>query len=230
MALMTDAAIRGTSRVNAAVEAIYDAAADPKTWPIALAAIAHVFGAKGTVLIFHRDDGRATAIVSPGLESAAADYDRYWGQHDLAVQRGHEHSLLSEVGVYTDRDVMTAEEIRTHPYYTDFRAKHGMKHFMGGSVSPHPNLFVGMGVQGTLGAAPFLDADVALLVVLARHIERALRLSIPLIEAEATNLTLGDALSRLRAGAIIVDENWRIVFANAAARTLAGGDELVAAH
>lgn len=210
--------------MNVAIEAIYDAAARPEAWPLALAAIARVFGAKGAVLIFHRDDGRATAIVSPGLEAAAADYDRYWGQHDLAVQRGVERSLMSEVGVYTDRDVMTPEEISTHPYYTDFRAKHGLKHFMGGSVSPHPKVFVAMGVQGALDGAPFSDADVNLLAFLSRHIERSLRLSIRLIEAEATSLTLGIALSRLRVGAIIVDLNWRIIFANAAAIALVGGN------
>ena len=210
--------------MNAAIEAIYEAAARPERWPQALAAVALVFAAKGAVLIYNRDNGSATAIVSPGLEAALADYNRYWGQHDLAVQRGHERALLSDVGIYTDRDVVSTDEIATHPYYTDFRARHGLKHFMGGSVSPHPKVFVAIGVQGALQAAPFSDADVALLANFGRHIERALRLSIRLIEAETTSMALGDALSKLRAGAIVVDENWRILFANAAAGDLAGGN------
>lgn len=51
----------------AAVEAIYDAAPDPSRWPVALQAIADVFGDVGAILSFLRDDGGFGAIGSPQL-------------------------------------------------------------------------------------------------------------------------------------------------------------------
>ena len=217
---ITSSAARQHGRVLFAIETIYDAAAQPDLWPQALAAIACVFDAKGTVLLYNRDDGSMTAIVSPGLEAALADYDQKWWQHDIRVQRGIEKALLSEVGVYTDRDIATPEELKTHPFYTEFLAKHGLGYFMGGSISPHPKVFAAMSVQGCLPADPFSDADMALLTVLGRHAEKALRLTIQLIEAEATNLSLGEALSRLRSGVVVINEKWQVLFCNERAKRL----------
>ena len=219
----TNLASRSTrqhNRVLSAIETIYDAAARPDLWPRALAAIACVFDAKGTVLLYNRVDGSMTAIVSPGLEAAVAEYDQKWWQHDIRVQRGMERALLSEAGIYTDRDIATAEELKTHPFYTNFLAKHGLGYFMGGSVSPLPKVFATLSVQGPLGGAPYSDEEVALLTNLGRHVEKALRLSIRLIEAEATNLSLGDALSRLRSGALVINEAWQVVFCNEPAKRL----------
>jgi len=213
-------AARQQDRVLTAIETIYDAAAQPDLWPQALAAIAYVFDAKGTVLLYNRDDGSMTAIVSPGLEAALADYAQKWWRHDIRVQRGIERALLSEVGVYTDRDIATPEELKTHPFYTEFLAKHGLGYFMGGSISPHPKVFAAMSVQGCLAGGPFSEEDIALLTVLGRHAEKALRLTIPLIEAEATNLSLGEALSRLRSGVVVINEKWQVLFCNDRAKRL----------
>jgi DNA-binding CsgD family transcriptional regulator/PAS domain-containing protein len=213
-------ATRQHGKVLSAIETIYDAAARPDLWPQALAAIASVFDAKGTVLLYNRDDGSMTAIVSPGLEAALADYAQKWWRHDIRVQRGIEKALLSEVGVYTDRDIATPEELKTHPFYTEFLAKHDLGYFMGGSISPHPKVFAAMSVQGCLAEGPFSDEDIALLTVLGRHAEKALRLTIQLIEAEATNLSLGEALSRLRSGVVVINENWQVLFCNDRAKRL----------
>src|SRR5262245_59584264 len=110
----------GSARYIAAIEAIYDAAAEPSAWPAALAAISHVFDAAGAVLLHNRDDGSMTAIVSPGLEAVVAEYDRGWWRHDIRVQRGFERSLLNEVAVFTDRHIGTQEELRAHPFYARF--------------------------------------------------------------------------------------------------------------
>jgi hypothetical protein len=56
-----------------AIEAIYEAAVEPDLWPQALSAIARMFDARGTVLLYDREDGSRTAIVSPRLEAAVAE-------------------------------------------------------------------------------------------------------------------------------------------------------------
>ena len=62
------------------------------------------------------------------------------------MKRGIEPAMFGEVGVYTGRDIATAEELKTHPFYTGFLAKHGLVYFIGGSVSPLPKVFAGMSV------------------------------------------------------------------------------------
>ncbi len=210
------------ARYVAAIEAIYDAAAEPERWPEALAAIARVFDAVGTVILHNREDGSMTAIASPGLEAAVADYDRGWWRHDIRVQRGFERSLLTQAGVYSDRHIASPEELKTHPFYTVFLAKHGLGHFIGGSVSPHPKVFAALSVQGSLDKGPFTDDDIALLNGISRHVERALRLSIRLMEGEVANLALSDALSRMKSGVIVADEIGNVVFCNDAAHAMVG--------
>jgi DNA-binding CsgD family transcriptional regulator len=212
----------GSGRYVSAVEAIYDAAAEPARWPAALAAIARVFEAAGAVIVHNKADGSMTAIVSPGFEAAAADYDREWWRYDIRVQRGLERALLNEVGVYTDRHIATPEELETHPFYTKFLAKYGLGYFIGGSVSPDPKVLVTLSVQGRRDAGPFTDEDIALLSGLSRHVEKALRLSIRLMEGEVANLALSDALSRMKAGVVVTDEAGYVVFCNAAAQAMLG--------
>jgi DNA-binding CsgD family transcriptional regulator/PAS domain-containing protein len=212
----------GDRRYVTAIEAIYEAAAEPERWPAALSAIAQVFDAAGAVLLHNRDDGSLTAIVSPGLEAVVADYDRGWWRHDIRVQRGFERSLLNEVAVFTDRHVVSPEEHKAHPFYAEFLAKHGLGYFIGGSVSPHPKVFAALSVQGSLAKGPFTDDDIARLTGLSRHVEKALRLSIRLMEGEVAGLALSDALSRMRAGVIVADEGGNVVFCNAAAKGMLG--------
>jgi hypothetical protein len=116
-----------------------------------------------------------TAIVSPGLEAALADYDQKWWRHDTRVKGGIERVLVSEIGVYTDRDIASSDELKTHPFFTEFLTKRGLGYFMGGSVSPLPKVCAGMSLQGRLGGDPFPDEDVALLALLGRRVEKALR-------------------------------------------------------
>lgn len=205
-----------------AIEAIYEAAPEPERWPGALSAIANVFDARGTVLLFNRDEGSTASIVSPGLEAAGADYNSGWWREDIRLQRGFERSLLSNVTYFTERHIGPPAVIETHPFYTRFLAKHGIGHFLAGLVSPHPRIFALISLQGKRGAPPFSDDDIALMARIGRHVEKALRLSIRLIEAELANVGIAEALSRLGSAIFVVNDCGHVVFHNDAAGTHLG--------
>jgi DNA-binding CsgD family transcriptional regulator/PAS domain-containing protein len=206
----------------AAVEAIYDAAAAPEQWPLALQAVADAFGDVGANLTYHRDDGSFGAIVSPSLVAGVGEYVREWGRHDIRAQRALERGYFVGQDVITDHDVVSPNEIATHPFYTQFLAKFGLRWFAGINISPAPNISVAISIQRSLMKNPYTQAERATLVRLAQHAEKSLGLSIRLIDADVANLGLREALGRLGVGVFLLDGLGRVMFSNAAAERLLG--------
>src|SRR6266702_7432049 len=182
----------------AAVEAIYGAAPDPSRWPLALQAIADVFGDVGANLLWRRDDGSFDVITSPSLDPVAADdYRKNWWDKDIRAARSIEQLYLHPGRAITDRHIVTAEEIETHPIYTEFLARHGLRWVAGTHISPDSRTFVSLSVQRSSDRQPFTDDELETLGRLGTHAEKSLRLSIRLLDAELTHVGLGAALSRI---------------------------------
>lgn len=223
-------------RVDKAIGAIYDSAASPDLWPVALDAIADCFDSVGTVLMMQRPDLSMTTIVSQVLEPAAREYEAGAWKLDFTVARALERGTTAAEEGYSDRHLATPEEIATHPFYTEFRRRHGLGPFLGGQVSPFPDMPVILTIQGKPDRPTFDDDEIATFRILGRHAERALRLTIMLEEAKAEKLALGDALSRLACGAFLVDGEGKVLFANETARAANGhavvlqGGRLMARH
>jgi DNA-binding CsgD family transcriptional regulator len=212
----------GDGRFIAAVEAIYDAAPDPSLWPRALQAIADCFGDVGTVLFYQRDNGELGTIVSPGLEGAQRAFGEYWAQHDFRNARAIERGFLAREDALTDRHVATAEEIETHPIYTQFLVPHGLGWFAATRISPDPRILVWITVQRAKNKGPFSEKDLRWVTRLGRHAEKSLRLSIRLLDTELANVGLGAALSRVGIGVFALDSLARAIFVNPAGERLLG--------
>jgi hypothetical protein len=125
----------------------------------------------------------------------------------------------------TDRHLCSPDEIRNDPCYTQFLAKHGLGWVAAIAVSPEPHVGVIVSIQrDSRRKSEFSDDELGLLVVVGRHIEKSLRLSIRLLDAELTRLGLGEALARIGIGVFSLDSLGRVVFSNPAGRRLVGDD------
>jgi DNA-binding CsgD family transcriptional regulator/GAF domain-containing protein len=206
----------------AAIEAIYETAAAPGRWPQALDRIAACFDDVGAILVYKRDNGSFGAIVSPALEAAQRDYAQGWWQHDIKTVRGHERGYVLSKDAITDRHIVTPEEMENHPFHTQFLVPHGLGWFAGINISPDPHIGVVISVQRSLTKPAFSDDDLELLTRLGRHAENALRLGMVLLDTETAKLGLADALARIRTGVFVLDEQRRVMFANAAAEQCLG--------
>jgi DNA-binding CsgD family transcriptional regulator/PAS domain-containing protein len=214
-------------RFAAVVGAIYDAATAPERWPLALQAIADYFGDVGTVLFYQRDDGSLGTIVSPALELAQRRFEERWVAEDFRNVRAIEQGFLVRQDALTDRHVATPEEIETHPIYTQFLVPHGLGWFAATRISPDPHILVWISVQRSRSRQAFSQEELGEVGEIGCHAESALRLSMRLMDAEAANLGLREALARLDIGVFAVDGVGQVVFANdAAERTLGNGLEL----
>lgn len=211
------------SGILSAVEAVYAAAGAPELWPDALDAIAVCFRAVGTVLILQKSDGSVATVVSPALTDSQREYDDSAWKLDCMADRLMEQAMLGERGCYTERQLATPEEIATHPFFTDFRARFGLGSVMATVLQPHPRLPVIVSVQGGRDRPTFSDEDLVRHQDLSRHVEKALQLTIRLLDAETGQLVFADALSRLSCGAFVLDQTGRVLFHNAYAERFIGG-------
>lgn len=204
-----------------ALDAIYEAALEPKLWPQALQAIADCFQDKGAVLIWRRDGGGYGTIFSPGLTEAQKDYDANWQQLDVRAARGFERSFAVSLEALTDRDVVTDAERESLPFYTEFLTRHGLAFFAAALIAPGPEISAGLSIQRAKGRLPYDAGELQRVAHLARHVEKSLRLSMRLFDAEDGNLGLREALSRIGVGVVALDAGFGVVFANAAAKASA---------
>ena len=202
-----------------AVEAIYDAAPDPARWPHALQAIADVFGDVGAILSYQRDDGGFGAVGSASLDRLLHEYATSWNGDDLRAMRGIDRGVYLAKDAVTDADVVSDEEMETHPFYK-MLARHGLKYFAGIPISPDPHIIASIAVQRAIEREPFTGDEIAIVTSLGRHAEKSLRLSLQLINLKLAQGGLGEALSKVGIGVFILDTLGRVVFVNPAGADL----------
>ncbi|WP_088343564.1 MULTISPECIES: helix-turn-helix transcriptional regulator [Rhodomicrobium] len=219
---MNDRPANGEQLFVAAVEAIYHAATAPDAWPRALEAIAEVFGDIGANLIYLRDGGAAGTVVSPSLIAGAAEYQELWWQHDIRTQRASERGYWLSEGIITDAHLVSEAEMNSHPFYTEFLAKYGLRWSASAAISPEPRVHVGLTVQRSAAKSAFTDEECAKLARLSHHAERSLRLSLQLMNADVANVGLRNALDGVGLAVFLLDGLRRVVFSNTAANRLIG--------
>lgn len=208
-------------RFLSAVEAIYDAGPDPSLWPAALEAIADVFDDVGAVLSYSGDDGRFGAIGSPRLEGLLHEYMTAFEGDDLRSSRGVERGMHLLKDAVTDGDIVTDDEMETHPFYR-LLARHRLKYFAGVAISPDPRVAAFVAVQRAIGKRPYEDDEMAAMTILGRHAEKSLRLSIRLFNAEQITAGLAETLMRVGIGIFVLDALGRVLFRNPAAERAIG--------
>lgn len=196
-----------------AVEAIYAAAPNPALWPTALQAIADILGDVGAVMIYGRDDGLFGAVDSPSIDAMVRDFTREFNGADLRAIRGVERGIFLARDSATDRDVVTDEEIRTHPYY-QLMARHGLRYFGAAPIFQDFRMNTAISVQRALDRDPYTTAELQIIERVARHVETSLRLSMRLFNAELVKDGLGAALGRLNIGVFALDTLGRVTYSN----------------
>jgi DNA-binding CsgD family transcriptional regulator/PAS domain-containing protein len=206
-----------------AVKKIYKAALEPAQWPVALQTTADCLGGVGAILLWRRDDGTCGCIASPAVVEAQKDFEQEgWMVPDVRALRAAERGYFFSGEPFTDRHVRSGEDLRTNPSYRQFQARHGLGWFGAVVVSPELDVGVALSVHRAKTRPPFSDAELDVLARLGRHIEKSLRLSIRLFDADMRKVGLGETLAQVDIGVFALDASGRAVFANPAGKSLLG--------
>jgi len=205
------------------IEAIYDTAQNPSLWPRALAQIASFFGDVGAILQWHKDDGTFGVVSSDSLAEALRDYSEHWADKDFKAALGVQTGRFFEGEPVTDRHLGPLDEAYlNHPFNSQFLRKHGLGWFGSVPISPEPGTSVMLSVQRAFAKPQFSDEELETIGLLGRHAEKAMRLSMRLLDAELANHGLRDALTRIGIGVFALDSMGRVVFTNPIGESLLG--------
>ena len=113
--------------------------------------------------------------------------------------------------------------MKSHPCSVEFFDKHGLGFIGAIAVSPDPRVGVVVSVQRDSKRKPqFSNDELETLREISRHIEKSLRLSVRLLNAEVTNLGLAAALARIGIGVFALDSLGGVIFSSPAAQQLLG--------
>jgi len=197
-------------------------------WPEVLDLIARRFVSVGGALVLPQPNSSPLVVVSPGLTDAGKDYEQEGWKADFLIPRALAASIEYPNDAFTDRQLASAEEIAAHPFYTEFRARHGLGPLLTGTLSPNgaPVVF---SIHRSNGRRPYDEKEVAAFAKLLRHVEMSLRLTIRIAELEVQREALADILTRFSFGVFVLDGSGGVLFHNAAAEKLLNGQiEIVA--
>lgn len=202
------------------IDLLYRAALDPQLWPRALQSLSHCAGGVGTAMIRVTPGKKDGLIVSPALEEPNVEYQREWWQHDTRVLRIHSRRLSQ--GVCCEAQLFTGDELARDPLRQDFLRRYGIGSFAAHLVAPLPDFVVAFSVQRALENGEFHNRELATLDLLGRHAARALAISIRISAATQLENALDAAMGTIACAAFLIDEQLRVVHANAQAERLLG--------
>jgi DNA-binding CsgD family transcriptional regulator/PAS domain-containing protein len=208
------------ANLPAVVDLLYAAALEPQRWSDALHQLGGAVGAVGTVMLPVSQQGPRATLDSPELREATEAYQREWWRYDSRVARFKARRLSH--GVVSEAELFTPEELARDPFRQEFLRQFGMGAFAAQVVTPLPKLVVSISVQRALARGPFEQDELELLAALGKHAARAVTVSLRLAEARSCEQTLIGALARMACGALVVDDQHRIVFMNGAAENSMG--------
>lgn len=202
------------------IDLVYACAWDPDRWPGTLAAMARTAGAVcSDFYVF--ENGQLVLASHGGLpESVMAEYlSRYHGR----VGRSKILPKIPEGGTLTDLDFISDSQMRREPFYEEFLARWGMRHFLGTAALQSNSLTALVSLQLPIKMGPPEEKMNAFARTVSPHIGRAVQISQKLQRQKVILHYLRDALERLTVGAIMLRRDGNLIDMNAAADRILTG-------
>jgi DNA-binding CsgD family transcriptional regulator len=201
------------------VDRVYEAATDVGAWPAALAQIADALAARTTNLhVVGPAPGRSSFLVAPRTDP---DWLRVfverWAAHNIVRDRG---IAFPEGVVYRFADLMPRSEFDRSEFYHEFWRPQRQEHGLFVNIVKGRDASAGVGFYRSAAKGPFEAEEERLLRRLAPHLRRAVTVNLKLGRIGMARDAVAETLTGLGYGALLVDDESRILFANAAAERL----------
>jgi DNA-binding CsgD family transcriptional regulator/PAS domain-containing protein len=218
-----------------AIRRLYDAATDADKWPAFLEEVARTFGADGAHIIRVQPHEQALSF------SVLYGYDEFVrkryaiadGGWSAALSRFEQH--FSEL-MPTDPRVQLVRKFPSRPFscrlafgdaelhgsrmYRDILAPAGVEYSMVVSIPEDDGTLIMHGVFRGRRSTYFKEPEVEAFGELIPHVKQAVALSEHLARVDLINRIAFEALDGISIGILLVDENARLVHANATAKRI----------
>jgi DNA-binding CsgD family transcriptional regulator len=200
------------------IDNVYEAALDEKHWQNLAQQIARTFQSSSTSLLTQVGSESKLLSVTENVAKAMGDYQDYYWQKDVWVERAPPLVGISQVG--TSRDMISDSEFEETEFYRDWCRHLGVFYVMGGVFPTGPKQLGVLGIHRPREAGIYEDNDTALVSRFLPHLQRALRIRDQLAQAALQRRVSVDTLDRCDTAALLVAADGLIVYANCHAEAL----------
>jgi len=216
--------VEDRDKLNAVVDAIYDASLNPSQWHQALAGLASAVQGAGAYLYTVAADRSIPFSINCGLpESMEQEYSAYYVRHCPRLGYILRHPNTE---VIYDYMIMSDKEMDRHEYYA-WVASHGFRYMIGSRLYQDPGEQIFIGVQRTKQAGHVNKTTIKRYTQLTGHLSRAIKISKELGHLQHQVTALEALTDASLFGILFLDAGGRIIYRNRAAKsTLDAGDGL----
>jgi DNA-binding CsgD family transcriptional regulator/PAS domain-containing protein len=206
---------------------LYEASASPEQWPIFLDALSVSARADSAYFVLVDPEGICNFTLNPGFDPAfQRAYSEYFYRHDVLLDRFVAAQQQYGDWIGTSQSVISDREYFRSPIYNDCIKPQGQLYHCAAALGGlDGGLEGGLGMQRSPRAAPFSDATVALLALLAPHLKRALNTHRALSQARCHNEELLQTVETLGHGFVSLDALGRVIRMSAAAQTILDAED-----
>jgi DNA-binding CsgD family transcriptional regulator/PAS domain-containing protein len=208
---------------------IYDCILNPERWNEVLGTIEKQIGATSSYLLLHEINSNARSM-NVFIERNVAD-DMRQGYLDHYIKLNPVLPYLSSIAAgetYSCGHLVTQPKFLKGEFYQEWAAPQGWFDYAGVTLIRERDAAAAIGFSSAGEGNVFDDAALALLRRLAPHLTRAAQVQRLLEREQAARADLAKLLDAARFGALIVDADARIRYANPAAETLLARREGIA--
>lgn len=215
------------SSMGRAIERIYDAALEPKSWPAAVEAIGSAVDGEAMLLVYDSQRLQTRYVVTHGLDPAILD-DYY--SHYLSVSPYISPYADAPCGKVLWADQLVGwDDLRGTEYYNDFMIRAGLsRHFPGMKLLEdgkcHASIAINPSVQRIEADRSKVERDLS---VLARHARQAIKLNQLTEHADFATRSTERAMEAILAAAFLLDREQHLLYANSKAEALLRGGRLL---
>ncbi|HLY44851.1 MAG TPA: helix-turn-helix transcriptional regulator [Stellaceae bacterium] len=199
------------------IDLVHAAAVDMQAWPAALTAIADALGARATSLsIIDPENNAAPFVCAPRTDPLwLRAYHERWAASNLVRNRGY---ALPPGELYDFESLgMPRSQFDRTEFYNEFCAPQQSNFGLIMLAAKEETAVSAIGFYRSTAAGRFAADDERLLRELAPHLRRAVSLNLRLAQLDTQRSLTLNVLNHVDRGALLVDAQARILFANTAA-------------
>ena len=200
------------------IDTVYEAAIDEGKWTDLAPQIAQTFQSSSTSLLTRVGSESKALSVTENVAKAMPDYQEYFWQKDIWVERAVQMVGIGKIG--SSSDIVTDREFAETEFYQDWCRYQDVFYVMGGVFETGPDQLGVLGIHRARSTGIYDEQETALASKFLPHLQRALRIRDQLAQAAVQRRVSVDTLDRCDTAALLVAADGLIIYANRHAEAL----------
>lgn len=203
------------------LDLIYDAAADDSLWVAVLQEIASLTNSAGGVLLCQSGKDR-TLFFEHHSNTSAECIRRLKERHVLNPWTVHMATRHPVGAVVASDQILALSDLQQTAFFDEVLRPQGLGHSAMIGLAQQPDFGIAFSMNREPRQGPYGDQELHFLQKLTPHLQRSIRLGLKVDAYKAVQRAEFQTLDSFAVGVVLLDRKARVLFANAAAKSLAG--------